>query len=196
MILAYGREFLIKTIFQCIWTILKGHVFTHKLSYIKEKQERIFYFPPLPFTRYNTCLSGLSLVLILCLNGKIFPVSPIFPYPQKYPLKLNCAGKQLMRNFCGIYSSWFVVIYSILFLFIYFSEIKLKLKKGKKMRVMTHANFAQEKSIPILRQSQQDLTLLIWMKMVLDNFLFKISYNLRMWDKRDVRLDYINCQFM
>lgn len=45
---------------------------------------------------------------------------------------------------------------------------------------MTHANFAQEKLIPILRQSQQDLTLLIWMKMVLDNFLFKISYNLRM----------------
>lgn len=45
---------------------------------------------------------------------------------------------------------------------------------------MTHANFAQEKSIPILRQSQQDLTLLIWMKMVLDNFLFKISYNLLM----------------
>ena len=45
---------------------------------------------------------------------------------------------------------------------------------------MTHENFAQEKSIPILRQSQQDLTLLTWMKMVLDNFLFKISYNLLM----------------
>lgn len=38
---------------------------------------------------------------------------------------------------------------------------------------MTHANFAQEKLIPILRQSQQDLTLLIWMKMVLITFFLR-----------------------
>lgn len=74
-------------------------MFTHKLSYIKEKQERIFYFPPLPLTRYNTCLSGLSLVLILCLNGKIFPVSPIFPYPQKYPIETQLCRKTVDEEF-------------------------------------------------------------------------------------------------
>lgn len=39
------------------------------------------------------------MVLILCLNGKIFPVSPIFPYPQKYPIETQLCRKTVDEEF-------------------------------------------------------------------------------------------------
>ena len=47
-----------------------------------------------------------------------------------------------------------------------FSEIKLKRKKEKKMKVRIHANFDLEKLIQTQKQNQLVQTRLIWMKMV------------------------------